>query len=171
VGALTASEVSLGLVALSTSPEVNADFIDGLIRQIDDGAAPTDVEEGALRRAAAQFQLRGAAGALQPALVGLWAGTCTAFGEVGTVPVGVAQALSGLYGGCRGQRRPAKPKPITRGDVLLIEAMDDVVVPPTLQSRWKRVFPHAAVRCISAAGHSREDGRTAHVIADWLAAR
>lgn len=161
-------DFDLGLVALSTDPGSNSKFLDGLVERIDHGLALTAGQQRALRRAGARFQLRGSGVTVQPALVGLWAGTCIAYGEAGdSVEPGIAQSLAHLYRGCRDRRANRVDVRSSTSNVLIIHGKDDTVVPIELQKVWETNMPNAT-SVVVEGNHFRESGEISSVIGGWL---
>lgn len=161
-------QASLGLVALSTDPSSNKTFLDLLVKRLDLGLEPSSKQERALRRAGARFQLRGTEGTVQPALVGLWAGTCSAFGGLEKVGDGIAEGLASLYAGCSGQSPSAATAVSESTSILLLHGADDTVVPIEMQKRWDELVPNASSNVLPRSGHFREDDRVNALIESWI---
>jgi hypothetical protein len=169
VGELDGRQIALALVALTTDPSANSDFITGLMAELDAGNAPSEARQRALRRANDDFSLRGADGSVQAALVGLWAGTCAAYGNVEKPAGGVAGALASIYRGCGSQRPAERPGSSSSTRVLLVRGAEDAIVPPRIQRLWMSVFPGATSVTVAGEGHFRDSSRVGRAIGRWLA--
>ena len=165
----TGQEVAMGILAVTTRASDNRAYLQELVRSVAQGNAETRLVRQ-LKVAGRQFQGFDKY-SISPRAVALWADICPAYvdwSELRDAENPMVAALGRVYSGCDEDAVPATP---TYGSgqhkTLLVEGVNDLVVPIEFQRRWSTQFG-SKVDSMKGNEHGWQSGETSNRIERWI---
>lgn len=171
-GEATGREIMLGIVALATQPESNADMLSGLAQSLNAGtvAASTAAE---LRRLSRRYEGKLSGQRVGDSVFGFWADTCprlTGWAELAASTDPMLQAYAWVYRGCASESWDYAEESFSQSSAptptLMMTSRQDTVVPPSIQNLWHPLLEER--RHVSQASHTSERSHATQDVRAWI---